>query len=77
MLLAAVMTANRTWGNTEEQIFDRSYRLKYNKGQVLMDRVCEACNVGCRNLHLLIINHAGFLCWCDRRWTCWWTIFSS
>ena len=55
MLLAAVMTANMTWGNTEEQIFDRSYRLRYNKGQVLMDQVCEACNVGCRHFHLLII----------------------
>ena len=38
-MLAVVMTTARTWGNTEEQIYDRSYRLRYNKGQVLMDKV--------------------------------------
>ncbi|CAI7991640.1 hypothetical protein GBAR_LOCUS791 [Geodia barretti] len=46
MLLAAVMTANMTWGNTEEQIFDRSYRLRYNKGQVLMDQVSYVGVIG-------------------------------
>lgn len=39
MMLAAVMTIQRTWGNAEEKIYDRSYRLRYNKGQVLMDKV--------------------------------------
>ena len=39
-MLAAAMTIARTWGNAEEQIYDRSYRLRYNKSQVLMDKVC-------------------------------------
>ena len=43
MMLAAAMTIKATWGNTEEQIYDRSYRLRYNKGQVLMDKVCVRC----------------------------------
>ena len=38
-MLAAAMTTAQTWGNTQEQIYDRSYRLRYNKGQVLMDKV--------------------------------------
>ena len=41
MMLAAAMTIARTRGNTDEQIYDRSYRLRYNKGQVLMDKVGE------------------------------------
>lgn len=32
------MTLTRTWGNTDEQIYDRCYRLRYNKGQVRMDK---------------------------------------
>ena len=39
MMLAAAMTVHATWGNSEEQIYDRCYRLRYNKGQVLMDKV--------------------------------------
>ena len=33
------LTLSKTWDAEEEQIFDRSYRLRYNKGQVLMDKV--------------------------------------
>ena len=32
------MTFMRCHGNTEEQMFDRAYRLRYNKGQVRMDK---------------------------------------
>ncbi|XP_064398491.1 uncharacterized protein LOC135345075 [Halichondria panicea] len=38
MVFAAVMTMMRTRGNTEEQVFDRSYRLRYNKRQVRLDK---------------------------------------
>ena len=38
MGLAAVMTIARLWSSTDEQIFDRAYRLRYNKGQVRMDK---------------------------------------
>lgn len=34
----AVMTISRTWNNAEEQIYDRAYRLRYNKGQVRLDK---------------------------------------
>ena len=35
---AAIMTFMRIRGNEEEQIWDRCYRLRYNKGQVRMDK---------------------------------------
>lgn len=38
MGFAAVMTAARLWSSTDEQIFDRAYRIRYNKGQVRMDK---------------------------------------
>lgn len=38
MGFAAVMTVARLWNSTDEQIFDRAYRLRYNKGQVRMDK---------------------------------------
>ena len=38
MGFAAVMTISRLWNSTDEQIFDRAYRLRYNKGQVRMDK---------------------------------------
>ena len=53
-MLATVMTINRTWGNTEEQIYDRSYRLQYNKGQVLMDKVCSYDFPCCEHLMQLL-----------------------
>lgn len=46
LMLAAAMTIARTWGNAEEQIYDRSYRLRYNKGQVLMDKISYTSIVG-------------------------------
>lgn len=33
------MTYMRIRDQTEEQIFDRSYRIRYNKGQVRCDRI--------------------------------------
>ena len=38
MGFAAVMTIARLWNSTDEQTFDRAYRLCYNKGQVRMDK---------------------------------------
>lgn len=38
MAFAAVMTFMRCRGNTEEQMYDRCYRLRYNKGQVRTDK---------------------------------------
>ena len=38
MGFAAVMTIARLWNSTDEQIFDRAYRLRHNKGQVRMDK---------------------------------------
>ena len=37
MGVAALMTVAMTWGNQEEQISDRCYRLRYSKGQVRTD----------------------------------------
>ena len=39
MGFAAVLTAARLWNSTDEQVFDRAYRLRYNKGQVWMDKL--------------------------------------
>lgn len=38
IILAIVMTVARTRGNAPEEIFDRSYRLRHNAGQVRMDK---------------------------------------
>lgn len=38
MAFAIAMTAMRTYGNADEQIYDRCYRLRHNKGQVRMDK---------------------------------------
>lgn len=38
MAFAALMTYMRVRNNADEQIFDRAYRLRYNKGQVRMDK---------------------------------------
>ena len=38
MGFAALMTLARLWNSTDEQIFDRAYRLRYNQGQVRMDK---------------------------------------
>ena len=40
MGLTAVLTLAKVWDQTDEQMYDRAYRLRYNKGQVLMDKVC-------------------------------------
>ena len=45
MGLTAVLTYARVWDQTDEQMYDRAYRLRYNKGQVLMDKVCIEINV--------------------------------
>ncbi len=37
-VVGAVMTLMRTRGNTEEQIYDRCYRLRHNKRQVRLDK---------------------------------------
>ena len=36
--LAAILTMVRIWNDADEQIYDRSYRLRHNKGQVRMDK---------------------------------------
>ena len=38
MVFGAVMTMMRTRGNTEERMFDRSYRLRYNQRQLRLDK---------------------------------------
>lgn len=38
MVFGAVMTMMRIRGNTDEQIFDRTYRLRYNQRQVRLDK---------------------------------------
>ena len=38
MGFAAVVTAVKLWRATDEEIFDRAYRLRYNKGQLRMDK---------------------------------------
>ena len=38
MGLLALTTTARIWNDTDEQIYDRSYRLHYNKGQTWMDK---------------------------------------
>ena len=32
------MTFAKLWSSTDEQVFDRAYRLRYNEGQVRMDK---------------------------------------
>lgn len=36
--LSAILTMARIWNDADEQIYDRSYRLRHNKGQVRMDK---------------------------------------
>ena len=38
MAFAILMTASKTYNNADEQIYDRCYRLRYNKGQVRTDK---------------------------------------
>ena len=38
MGFAAVMTFMKLWSSTDEQVFDRAYRLRFNEGQVRMDK---------------------------------------
>ena len=38
-LMLVPLTYARIYDQTEEQIFDRSYRIRYNKGQVRCDRI--------------------------------------
>lgn len=63
MGLTAVLTLAKVWDQTDEQMYDRAYRLRYNKGQVLMDKVCiefiytyvNACHAySCHKGHLTI-----------------------
>ena len=43
MALGVAMTIMRTYGNTDDQIYDRSYRLRHNKGQVRTDKFTYGC----------------------------------
>ena len=56
MGLSAVLTYARVRDQTDEQMFDRAYRLRHNKGQVLMDKVCltlfNAITVHCYTLNV-------------------------
>lgn len=38
MGLVALATMARIWNDVDEQIYDRAYRLRHNKGQVRMDK---------------------------------------
>ena len=39
MGFTAIMTAARLWNSTDEQVFDLAYYIRYNKGQVRLDKV--------------------------------------
>jgi len=43
MAFGIAMTMMRTYGNTDDQIYDRTYRLRHNKGQVRMDKFTYGC----------------------------------